>query len=102
MALTFTEVHRGVAGNRKLLQYTITGDASHAQGESITPADFGLVVIDSIQLTGDGTGYVGTWDETAAGLDVFMDATPAADAALKAATGKDLSAVTWHATVIGY
>jgi hypothetical protein len=59
MALVATQIRRGVLDDRKFSDYTVTftGASSYATGGIATsPADYGLVTLDHLQIGGSAGG----------------------------------------------
>lgn len=65
MALTFAGLKRDVSGNKRMHSGRITFDSSYdAGGESLTPANIGLHVIETIEIL-TGSGFVCEYDYAA-------------------------------------
>ena len=71
MALTLSEVKKSKFLNEKVIISDITFDSSYATGgESLTPAQFGLVSIDLV-LAETASGYMFQYDYTNSKLKAF-------------------------------
>jgi len=78
MALTLTQRHRGISGNRKQLQYSAVFDAAYvANGELLAPSDVGLIVIDNVQVNGGNLANAGVtahhvlWNRSQGSLQLY-------------------------------
>ena len=108
MALTLTERHRGISGNRKQLAYTVQFDNSYVtEGEPIAASDFGLVVIDSVQVTGGNvadeglTGYNVGWNRAKGTLQLW-DCGADGDPLDEVANAANVATVKCDIVVVGY
>lgn len=75
MGLTLSEIKRGLVGDRRAERWEVTFDSAYASGgESLTPADLGLNVIEDItvtQVASAGDGYIVEYDKSAEKLVVY-------------------------------
>lgn len=77
VALTLSETRKGAMGDLAYWFGAVTFDSSYASGgESFTPANAGMSVIDTLQVTSDHdtTSYMVAWDKSADKLMLFNSA----------------------------
>jgi len=117
MALTITEIHRSVFGNKRILTADIDCDSSYpTAGESLTPTDVGMIGFDIVLLTPQSLSN--TTDEDAAGdlgfsptfdytnnklIMTYSDLNGAADGpSIQVADTTDLTGVRVRALIVGF
>ena len=117
MAITITEIHRSVFGNKRIVTADLDMDSSYpTAGESLTPADMGLIGFDIVLLTPQSIsatadedlaadlGYSPTFDYTNNKLIMtYSDLNGSADGpSIQVANTTDLGNVRIRACIIGY
>lgn len=106
MALTFTEVDKGVMGNKAYWLGRITLDSSYPTGgESIAASDFDLNEIDGIFFQTDKVdtteAYLPVWDRSASKIVMFGGAGATTTEFDEVANTTDLSAIEITTLVFG-
>ena len=117
MALTITEIHRSVFGNKRIVTVDLDGDSSYpTAGESLTPADVGLTGFDIVMLSPQSIsntadedaaadlGFSPTFDYTNNKLIMtYSDLNGSADGpSIQVANAVDLTGVRVRALIVGY
>ena len=117
MALTITEIHRSVFGNKRIVTADLDCDSSYpTAGESLTPADMGLIGFDIVLLTPQSIsntsdedaaadlGHSPTFDYTNNKLIMtYSDLNASADGpSIQVANAVDLTGVRIRALIVGY
>lgn len=117
MAITITEIHRSVFGNKRIVTADLDMDSSYpTAGESLTPGDMGLTGFDIVLLTPQSIsatsdedlaadlGFSPTFDYTNNKLIMtYSDLNGSADGpSIQVANAVDLSNVRIRACIIGY
>ena len=117
MAITITEIHRSVFGNKRIVTADLDMDSSYpTAGESLTPADVGLTGFDIVMLSPQSISN--TADEDAAAdlgfsptfdytnnkrIMTYSDLTGGADGpSIQVANAGDLTGVRVRALIVGY
>ena len=105
MALTLTRVSQNLSGTIRENTYDVVLDSAYATGgEALTPAQVGLVRIETLQVVECYQGYVFAYDRANQKLKVFYgDNNNAADGPLiEVPNGTDLSAVSGRLIARGH
>ena len=117
MALTITEIHRSVFGNKRIVTADLDCDSSYpTAGESLTPGDMGLIGFDIVLLTPQSIsntsdedaaadlGFSPTFDYTNNKLIMtYSDLNGSADGpSIQVANAVDLTGVRVRALIVGY
>ena len=117
MALTITEIHRSVFGNKRIVTADLDCDSSYpTAGESLTPGDLGLIGFDIVLLTPQSIsntsdedaaadlGFSPTFDYTNNKLIMtYSDLHCSADGpSIQVANAVDLTGVRVRALIVGY
>ena len=117
MALTITEIHRSVFGNKRIVTADLDCDSSYpTAGESLTPADVGLIGFDIVLLTPQSisntadedaaadVGHSPTFDYTKNKLIMTYSDLNASDdgPSIQVANATDLTGVRIRALIVGF
>lgn len=100
MASTLTVAGTTVWGNKRITYGTGNLGTYAANGIAVTAAQCGLKALEFLYV-GNVGGYVMEWDKANGKVKVYLDATPAASAALPELGAVDISTSTLNWLAIG-